>query len=178
MENPRSVLIKKVLSQGPLSIDNLVAKLYLDFPAEFDKVSKTKIKKVYLKNLKNFGHVRPIILRDAPTENVSTENSVASEANVEESNAVAGKKGKKQKVKKAQGVGALKENWAWSLNSSLVEKYKNMNIEDARIPSGVILDRINKERLKSKDFWTGKTDLPHDWKDQLTKKGQKTSLYD
>ncbi|PVU85647.1 hypothetical protein BB559_006900 [Furculomyces boomerangus] len=153
MENPRSTLIKKLLAiRGPQTINSLFSVVHKEFPAEFEGVTKTALKKIYLKNLKNFGHVRARIVRDAEK--------------VEEI-----KKNQENKINKDK-----KEAWVWTLEDHLKEKYINLPIDQARIPPKTILDSINTERQKSKDFWLGKTDEPHDWKQTLIDSNKKTSL--
>ncbi|OMJ23365.1 hypothetical protein AYI70_g2302 [Smittium culicis] len=152
-----------------------------EFAEEFSDVSKNKIKKVYLKNLKNFGHVKPlvnrpeVILADTLAESAAAEDLADSKA--DESQAVAGKKKKGKKATKVKlTVAEVENNWSWALNPNLMDKYTNMTVEEARTPTSVIIDAINSEKLKSKDFWTGKTSTPHDWKAALKDKNMKTSL--
>ncbi|OMH83836.1 hypothetical protein AX774_g2646 [Zancudomyces culisetae] len=151
MGNPRAVLIKKLLSErGPQTITSLHEGLLQAYPAEFAGVTKTNIKKVYLKNLKALGQIRAT---------PSSHKAIS------------------EKLLQSPDGFTLKDSssWLWSIQPELEEKYRSMSDEEAKTQITNIIKTINAERGKGKDFWDGRINTPSDWKAVLKEQGKKTS---
>ncbi|KAJ1903413.1 hypothetical protein LPJ81_003073, partial [Coemansia sp. IMI 209127] len=58
---------------------------------------------------------------------------------------------------------ADKEAWMIHINENLEARY-SVPDGNADPNHAEILERVDGERTKSKDFWEGKTNTPHDWK--------------
>ena len=76
-----------------------------------------------------------------------------------------------------------KEAWQIRLSPELLEKYnENGSISgderkvDLSKNHNSILSKIQEERRKSKMFWEGEADKPHDWRAALRASGHPTSL--
>ncbi|KAJ2381819.1 hypothetical protein H4S02_006047, partial [Coemansia sp. RSA 2611] len=65
IEASRSTIIKSLLSrEGPKTINQLYVALHQTFPDNFKGMSRHRFKRVYLKNLKEFKHIRVKVSRD------------------------------------------------------------------------------------------------------------------
>ncbi|KAJ1931071.1 hypothetical protein FBU59_006839 [Linderina macrospora] len=152
MEASRSTIIKSLLArEGPKTMNQLFVALHKGFPAEFKGLSRHKFKRVYLKNLKEFKHIKVKPVRD-PETLVRLRTDPDSRVGVTD-----------------------KDAWLISIDESLAVKYQTGQV-DLAVDHKQILSRIETERSKSKDFWEGKTNTPHDWKAALEAAGHKTSL--
>ncbi|KAJ2063164.1 hypothetical protein GGI17_001900 [Coemansia sp. S146] len=151
-EASRSTIIKSLLSrEGPKTINQLYVALHNSFPDNFSGMSRHKFKRVYLKNLKEFKHIKIKVHRD-PELLEKLRNDPDSRVTPTD-----------------------KEAWMVEVADSLARKYLTGDV-DLGVNHKEILDKINSERAKSKDFWEGKTNVPHDWRAVLKAAGEKTSL--
>ncbi|KAJ2811504.1 hypothetical protein H4S07_002023 [Coemansia furcata] len=151
-EASRSTIIKSLLSrEGPKTINQLYVALHKSFPDNFQGMSRHKFKRVYLKNLKEFKHIKIKVHRD-PDLLEKLRNDPESRVTLTD-----------------------KEAWMIEVEDSLAKKYLTGDV-DLGVSHKVILEKINTERAKSKDFWEGKTNVPHDWRAVLKAAGAKTSL--
>ncbi|KAJ1906084.1 hypothetical protein LPJ71_004389 [Coemansia sp. S17] len=151
-EASRSTIIKSLLSrEGPKTINQLYVALHNSFPDNFKGMSRHKFKRVYLKNLKEFKHIKIKVHRE-PELLERLRNDPESRISVTD-----------------------KEAWMVEVADSLARKYLSGDV-DLGVNHKEILDKINSERTKSKDFWEGKTNVPHDWRAVLKAAGEKTSL--
>ncbi|KAJ2478014.1 hypothetical protein IWW47_006149 [Coemansia sp. RSA 2052] len=125
--------------------------LHNSFPDNFHGMSRHKFKRVYLKNLKEFKHIKIRVHRD-PDLLERLRNDPESRVSPTD-----------------------KEAWMIEVEDSLACKYLRGDV-DLGVNHKQILDKIDVERSKSKDFWEGKTNVPHDWRAVLKAAGEKTSL--
>ncbi|KAJ2879199.1 hypothetical protein IWW38_006163 [Coemansia aciculifera] len=151
-EASRSTIIKSLLTrEGPKTINQLYMALHTSYPDNFKGMSRHKFKRVYLKNLKEFKHIKVKVCRD-PDVLEKLRNDPESRVST-----------------------TAKEAWMIEVEDSLARKYLSGDV-DLGVNHKQILDKINSERTKSKDFWEGKTNVPHDWRAVLNAAGEKTSL--
>ncbi|KAJ2905814.1 hypothetical protein GGI21_004122 [Coemansia aciculifera] len=151
-EASRSTIIKSLLTrEGPKTINQLYMALHTSYPDNFKGMSRHKFKRVYLKNLKEFKHIKVKVCRD-PDVLEKLRNDPESRVST-----------------------TAKEAWMIEVEDSLARKYLSGDV-DLGVNHKHILDKINSERTKSKDFWEGKTNVPHDWRAVLNAAGEKTSL--
>ncbi|KAJ2743581.1 hypothetical protein GGI20_003641 [Coemansia sp. BCRC 34301] len=151
-EASRSTIIKSLLSrEGPKTINQLFMALHTSFPENFKGMSRHKFKRVYLKNLKEFKHIRIKVHRD-PDLLERLRNDPESRVTATD-----------------------KEAWMVEVEDSLARKYLTGEV-DLSVNHKQILDKIHTERARSKDFWEGKTNVPHDWRAVLNAAGEKTGL--
>ncbi|KAJ2492889.1 hypothetical protein IWW37_001061 [Coemansia sp. RSA 2050] len=152
IEASRSTIIKSLLSrEGPKTINQLYVALHQTFPDNFKGMSRHRFKRVYLKNLKEFKQIRIKVCRD-PELLEKLRNDPDSRVTASD-----------------------KEAWLIEVAESLAVKYLAGQV-DLGVNHKNILEKINTERSKSKDFWEGKTNVPHDWRAVLKAAGEKTSL--
>ncbi|KAJ1827834.1 hypothetical protein LPJ73_005855, partial [Coemansia sp. RSA 2703] len=118
---------------------------------QFKAVSRHKFKRVYLKNLKEFKQITVKPLRDP--------EFIA----------------KLREDPESRVSPTKKEAWVVTIAESLMEKYLSGEVDLNKSSAGIV-DTIEKERSKSKDFWEGNSNTPHDWRAILEASGHKTSL--
>ncbi|KAJ2783230.1 hypothetical protein H4R18_001831 [Coemansia javaensis] len=152
MEASRSTLIKSFLArEGPHTIGQLYEALTTRFPQQFGSVSRTKFKAVYLKNMKEFGQIKVKPCRD---------DAVLA----------------KLREDPTSRVTSMREvAWLVSVNEDVAAKHLSDDI-DLSVSHKSIVEQVDRETTRSKDFWTGKTNKPHDWRAALKAAGHKTSL--
>ncbi|KAJ1954129.1 hypothetical protein EC988_002597 [Linderina pennispora] len=152
MEASRSTIIKSLLArEGPKTMNQLFVALHKGFPQQFKGMSRHKFKRVYLRNLKEFSHIKVKPVRDPEVLQKLREDPDSR-------------------------VGMTdKDAWLFSIDESLAAKYQSGQV-DLAVDHNQILDLIGAERAKSRDFWEGNTNTPHDWKAALEAAGHKTSL--
>ncbi|KAJ1824061.1 hypothetical protein LPJ60_001050 [Coemansia sp. RSA 2675] len=152
IEASRSTIIKSLLSrEGPKTINQLYVALHQTFPDNFKGMSRHRFKRVYLKNLKEFKHIRVKVSRDPELLD------------------------KLRSDPESRVTASDKEAWLIEVAEPLAVKYLTGQV-DLGVNHKDILEKINTERSKSKDFWEGKTNVPHDWRAVLKAAGNKTSL--
>ncbi|KAJ1877480.1 hypothetical protein H4R99_007289 [Coemansia sp. RSA 1722] len=152
MEASRSTIIKSILvREGPKTINQLFLAAHKSFPEQFKGVSRHKFKRVYLKNLKEFKHVEIKPVRD-PEALEKLRQDPDSRVTI-----------------------AKKEAWLVRISERLIAKYESgqVNLDTSHKD---ILKKIEQERSKSKDFWAGNTNKPHDWRAVLEASGHKVGL--
>ncbi|PVU95492.1 hypothetical protein BB561_001784 [Smittium simulii] len=155
MENPRSSLIKKILSEGPLPVHELYEALQQKFPQQFGSVTTSQLKRVYLTSLKNLKHIKPRRCIDPEIVARYKSSILNNSCNVKKQDTV----------------------WRWTLSDKLLQKYKDLSYEELTTTTApMILKDIDMEKQKSIDFWKGRTTTPHDWKASLEKMGKKTHI--
>ncbi|KAI8324863.1 hypothetical protein GQ54DRAFT_41483 [Martensiomyces pterosporus] len=152
MEASRSTIIKSLLArEGPKTMNQLFVALHKSFPEQFRGVSRHKFKRVYLRNLKEFQHIKVKPCRESELL-------------------------EKLRADPESRVGHLdKVAWLIHIGDSLAPKYTSGSV-DLNTSHKTILDRIETERAKSKDFWEGRSNTPHDWRAVLEAAGHKTTL--
>ncbi|KAJ2859392.1 hypothetical protein FB639_005788, partial [Coemansia asiatica] len=140
MEASRSTIIKSILvREGPKTINQLFTAAHKSFPEQFKGVSRHKFKRVYLKNLKEFKHVEIKPVRDPEVLE------------------------KLRQDPESRVTAAKKEAWLVRISDSLITKYESGKV-DLGTSHKNIIEKIEQERSKSKDFWAGSTNKPHDWR--------------
>ncbi|KAJ1778743.1 hypothetical protein LPJ77_000048 [Coemansia sp. RSA 2523] len=136
---------------GPQTQHKLYSAALESFPNEFAGISRCKFKETYIRNLKEF---KQVIVKPCCDPEVIT--AMAADPDT--------------RVRPGQ-----KTIWLASIPDQLAAKYVPGN--PAMTTSNIeVLDAIDEERTKSKDFWTGETNKPHDWKAILKEAGKPTSL--
>ncbi|KAJ2464537.1 hypothetical protein EV174_006796 [Coemansia sp. RSA 2320] len=125
--------------------------LHTSFPENFKGVSRHKFKRVYLRNLKEFKHIKIKVCRD-PEILQKLRNDPESRVGPTD-----------------------KDAWLIEIEDSLARKYLTGDV-DLGVNHKDILSKITSERAKSKDFWEGKNNTPHDWRAVLNAAGHKTKL--
>ncbi|KAI7834986.1 hypothetical protein BX661DRAFT_168168 [Kickxella alabastrina] len=152
MEASRSTLIKSLLArEGPKTINQLFTSVLKTFPSEFQGVSRHKFKRIYLRNLKEFKQVAVKPERDP---DALAKLRLDPESRITATDKIA---------------------WMVQLADPLMNKYLSGEV-DLTKNHNTILKTIDMERAKSKDFWEGKSNTPHDWRAVLEAAGQKTSI--
>ncbi|KAJ2324602.1 hypothetical protein IWW51_003195 [Coemansia sp. RSA 2702] len=147
-----STIIKTVLAQtGPQTRHQLFARVNKMFPQEFKNMSRHKFKSVYITNLKEFKQIR-----EKPTRDPEVIEELAKDPD--------------SRVKSGQT-----DVWVISMEDAAATKYTSGSV-DLATSHNKIQKAIDRERTKSRDFWEGKSNTPHDWKAILESSGQKTSL--
>ncbi|KAJ1721475.1 hypothetical protein LPJ53_004010 [Coemansia erecta] len=152
MEASRSTIIKSILArEGPKTINQLFLAAHKAYPEQFKAISRHKFKRVYLKNLKEFKQIIVKPLRDPELL------------------------AKLREDPESRVTGTRKEAWVVTISESLMQKYLSGEVDLSK-SSTEIVETIEKERSKSKDFWEGNSNTPHDWRAILEASGHKTSL--
>ncbi|KAJ1829532.1 hypothetical protein LPJ56_000294 [Coemansia sp. RSA 2599] len=152
MEASRSTIIKSVLvREGPKTMNQLFEAVHKSFPEQFKGVSRHKFKRVYLKNLKQFKQIEVKPERDP---------EVLEKLRMDPESRV---------------TGARKEAWLIRVPQSMIAKYESGEV-DLNKSHKSIVETIEQERSKSKDFWTGNSNKPHDWRAVLEASGHKVNL--
>ncbi|KAJ2163148.1 hypothetical protein GGF46_000077 [Coemansia sp. RSA 552] len=152
MEASRSTIMKSILArEGPKTIQQLFVAVKKSFPEQFEEVSRHKFKNVYVKNLKGTQQIQVKPQRDPEALKklyMDPDSRVTS---------------------------GQKVAWVLRLNDNIAAKYQEGEISlDTSAKS--IVERIDEERSKSKRFWEGATNTPHDWRAALKARGDKTHL--
>lgn len=130
----------------------LFATLHESFPDVFKGMSKHRFKRVYLKNLKEFKQIVIKISRDQELV-------------------------EKLKTNPANRLGPTeKAVWLLTLCGSQSEKLQSNSGASLSKDHKAILQKVEMERAKSKDFWQGRSTEPHNWRAVLEAAGHKTSL--
>ncbi|KAJ2718369.1 hypothetical protein GGI07_005788 [Coemansia sp. Benny D115] len=151
MEASRSTIIKTILArQGPKTAQQLFLAAKNGFPNEFGQVSRSKFKNVYLKNLKEFKHIVAKPVRDPELMKKLLEDPES----------------------RAAGNNNV---FVYKICENIAAKYMSGEV-DLLKSSIKIVDAIDAEKAKSKDFWEGKTNTPHYWKSVLEAAGEKVKL--
>ncbi|KAJ1917449.1 hypothetical protein H4219_003192 [Mycoemilia scoparia] len=153
-----NTLIKLTIkNHGPQTLRQLYHNLLRTFPTQCSELTYSQYKAKHIKNLKNFGH---LIIKPERNQEVLKELA-------------------KNPVETRVSA-SMKEAWMVRLHPSIEELYKAK--EEAGHPVDpeksykTIVSKIEEERSKSKGFWEGKTNKPHDWKAALKAVGHPTSL--
>ncbi|KAJ1676805.1 hypothetical protein EV182_007464 [Spiromyces aspiralis] len=156
-----STLIKATIGKhGPQTFRQLYTNLLRDYPSEAGELSYSQFKKKYLRNLKNFGHIIVKPIQDKELMQELAKNPLETRVTV-----------------------SSKEAWLVRLHPSFAKKYAQDEQEgvtqggvDLSKSHSEILAQIAQERHKSKIFWEGKSDEPHDWRAAVKKLGHPESL--
>ncbi|KAJ2799076.1 hypothetical protein H4R20_004577 [Coemansia guatemalensis] len=142
MEASRSTIIKSLLArEGHMFQRQLYATVMSSFSQQFKGVSFTKFKDVYLKNLKEFEQIsiKPCTDEDALNKlRASFKEKYPTQT-------------------------FPKTMWVVSIKPSLAARYSSGAIGSSTNTKELI-KKVEEERMKSKDFWEGKSNTPHDWK--------------
>ncbi|PIA19141.1 hypothetical protein COEREDRAFT_5667 [Coemansia reversa NRRL 1564] len=142
MEASRSTIIKSLLArEGSMVQRQLYKTLMTTFEDQFKGVSYTKFKDVYLKNLREFKQVDVKPCNDADLL----------------------KKIKANFATEFPSEPTPKTIWIVSIKTSLAARYASGAIGE-NTDTKEIIQKVESERLRSKDFWQGKSNEPHDWK--------------
>ncbi|KAJ2084436.1 hypothetical protein H4R24_000066 [Coemansia sp. RSA 988] len=143
MEASRSTIIKSMLArEGPMLKRHLYNTIMTTFPEQFKGVSYTRFKDVYVRNLKEFQQISE---RTSNDDNLLVEKLKAKFAAEYPSEAIP------------------KTEWILTIKPSLASRYSTGAI-GATTNTKEIIAKVEKERLRSKDFWEGKSNTPHDWR--------------
>ncbi|KAJ2345859.1 hypothetical protein IWW50_003193 [Coemansia erecta] len=147
-----STIIKSILARtGPQTQHKLFAMAHESFPNEFSGITRHKFKSIYIRNLKEF---KQIVIKPCRDAEIIEKLAVDPDT----------------RVRTGQ-----KEAWMVAIPDNLATKYISGEV-DLNTSHSKIVSTIEDERAKSKEFWQGETNQPHDWKAILEKAGHKTSL--
>ncbi|KAJ2710130.1 hypothetical protein H4R19_003901 [Coemansia spiralis] len=152
MEASRSTIIKGFLArEGPQTLHQLYAGVTTRFPEQFKGVSRTTFKAIYIKNLKTFKQITVKQVVDATVLKRLAEDPAS------------------------RVMPDHKKAWLVTIDTETAIKQNSGEIDLNTHHSKIIKD-IEKETTRSKAFWTGDSNKPHDWKAALEAVGRKTSL--
>ncbi|KAJ1734735.1 hypothetical protein LPJ72_002218 [Coemansia sp. Benny D160-2] len=149
MDVSRSMVVKTILARdGPKTMHQLYVTARNTFPEQFEGISATQFKKKYVRNL-------------VKTKQITIKPSIDLEV--------------LDKLRKdpTSRVGASKKQaWLFKISKDLETAFSNPNYNPDPNHSE-ILQKIEGERKASRNFWEGKSNSPHDWREIIRATGAK-----